>query len=442
MFVKGVSGVGPSAIQEKINDISKKSSASNSNVTDEFKTFVKSQMKVEMDVVDALIASFLYEPGKVDISKRIENVERNEENATNTTTVYIHEPPQNYRFPRYISSFAQENDVYDGPSLCTCNGFNGNGSHCFMEVEGTHKCSQCSSIFCKTCVFVPSKDIPKRKNSKYSMPIYYKDGCNEELCLDCFWSSRLSGERGEQIVSSSQNEVSMDEMRQVLNNRVGLQLNIQDITAVEVMELYEMYVSSQYNTQDNIHARSASEKIKYPLFPSEHIYGSNKLKRVGEKFPLSSGGRFISDKQTFSNDQVPLILELLSSLLKYDEELNPKNLDENTYIGEYEFLPTMFLHLAHFSRVDSGFRLLDRCARHTMDPKCKSIYYQDIEFFECNVNGEKGMFEQSRNLPGTWYVLNHLIFNSNTIHTLFSFSIRTWYAFMQQNPCFNEARGI
>ena len=225
------------------------------------------------------------------------------------------------------------------------------------------------------------------------MQVSREDGCNEVLCLDCFWLSRLS-ERGEQIVSSSQNEVSMDKMRQVLNNRVGLQLNIQDITAVEVMELYEMYVSAPNNSRDNIHARSASEKIKFPFFSSEHIYGSNKLKRVEEKFPLSSGGRFISDKKTFSNNQIPLVLELLASLLKYDDEMNPKKSDDTTYIGEYEFLPTMFLHLAYYSRVDSGLRLLDRCARHTMDPKCKSIYYQDIEFFECDVNGEKVRFDR------------------------------------------------
>ena len=87
-------------------------------------------------------------------------------------------------------------------------------------------------------------------------------------------------------------------MRRVLNSRVGLQLNFDDITAVDVMELNnEMYVSSSQNTQDSIHATQASKKIKFPLYSSDHINGGNKLKRIGEKFPLSSGGRFISDKK-------------------------------------------------------------------------------------------------------------------------------------------------
>ena len=53
--------------------------------------------------------------------------------------------------------------IYYGPSLCTCKGFNGNGSHCFMKVKGLYKCSLCSIIVCTTCVFVLSKDVPKRK---------------------------------------------------------------------------------------------------------------------------------------------------------------------------------------------------------------------------------------------------------------------------------------
>ena len=65
--------------------------------------------------------------------------------------------------------------------------------------------------------------------------------------------------------------------------------------------------------------------------------------------------------------------------------------DSDIYIGKYDFLPSMFLNLAYHSRTDSGYRLLDRCARHTCDPKGKSIFYQDASFFEyCQANGEKG----------------------------------------------------
>lgn len=73
------------------------------------------------------------------------------------------------------------------------------------------------------------------KFSKYGIPIYYKDGCNKELCLDCFQLFWLSV-RVANVPPSSQNDISMDKMRRVLNSRVEFQLNIQDITEVNVIE--------------------------------------------------------------------------------------------------------------------------------------------------------------------------------------------------------------
>ena len=89
-----------------------------------------------------------------------------------------------------------------------------------------------------------------------------------------------------------------------------------------------------------------------------------------------------------------MVLELFTSLLKHDKDLIPKGngQSDDIYIGKYDYLPSIFLYLAYHSRIDSGYRLLDRCARHTCDPKGASIYFQSASFIEYvdNKSKEKG----------------------------------------------------
>ena len=145
-----------------------------------------------------------------------------------------------------------------------------------------------------------------------------------------------------------------------------------------------MFVSSSLNIHDSIHVAKAKERIRFPLHSSTNILNKNIFEPLSETFKFSNGGTFISDANTVIDDNIPRVLELITSLLKYDECLIPKgdeNGQENVYIGKYDFLPSIFLNLAYHSRVDSGYRLLDRCARHTCDPKSGSIFYQEAKFF-------------------------------------------------------------
>ena len=50
-------------------------------------------------------------------------------------------------------------------------------------------------------------------------------------------------------------------MKRALNDKVGLQLTNNDVSAIEIMDLYEMYISSHTNTHDTIHLAQADEKI-------------------------------------------------------------------------------------------------------------------------------------------------------------------------------------
>ena len=395
IFDDGIKDFGPKTIKCKIDKIV----SENKPVVPTFRAAMKEKMKtLDDNVLNTLVSSLLFEPGLVDITKKV-NTSYHDNNVPQIKN-YAHEPPENYIFPTFIRSFSlqqhgQQNqeDQEDDPPLCHCDGFDNNGRHSHLKFEGNHTCSCCKKVFCKTCVFLPTKDIPKPTRARPKGRIYYREGYNDVLCLDCFKATRFVEAEVSASETSTNANVSIDTMRRVLNDKVGLQLNISGATTVEIMEMYDMYVASPLNTHDAIHIAEANKKIRYPLLPSDCIEKGNIFEPVGDKFELSNGGSFISNTNTVNDSNIPRVLELLTSLLKYDEDLVPTNEegDGNIYIGKYDFLPSMFLNLAFYSRVDSGYRLLERCARHTCDPKSGSIYFQDAAFFEyCNKNEQKG----------------------------------------------------
>ena len=109
-----------------------------------------------------------------------------------------------------------------------------------------------------------------------------------------------------------------------------------------------MYIASPTNSRDAIHLASASSRIKFPFFPSQFIDDDKKIVRVGkEPFDLTDGGRFISDPQTIPGHHISSVLNILASLLRYDEESLPQN--DNVYVGKYDYLPTLFLTMAYYS---------------------------------------------------------------------------------------------
>ena len=409
---EGVNTLSPKTIKDKIDSFV----SENKEVVPAFKDLIKSRMKTLDDsIINCLVAAFIYEPGLIDETKKVGTCydESNDERYARTQP-YVHNPPQGFEFPTFLQSFSMsqssqnENEVSttpddpnqaDNPPMCHCNGFNRNGKHTYLKFEGSHTCTRYNGVFCNTCVFLPSKDIPKPSKSKPNGAIYYRDEAQKILCLDCFKAKRYGEEEATPSVESdlpinpsgTHANVSMDQMRRVLNDRVGLQLTNSDASAAEVMDMYEMYISSPLNSYDAIHLAQAKEKIKYPLFSSETITHRPFFEQVGEVFQFSNGGRFISDEKSVSDDNIPRVLELITSLVKYDEDLVPKSdgNNQNVYVGRYGFLPSMFLHLAYHSRVDSGYRLLDRCARHTCDPKGGSLYYQKASFCEYTDKDEK-----------------------------------------------------
>ena len=194
---EGIKGFGPSKIEAKIKEITKKALDSstydatatciNDVVVAGLRQFFKSTINVDLNVIDALVVAFLYEPGIVDESKLflndvlLPNDDENNENERVARSVgehedmkYVHQPPDNFEFPTYLKSFdvrrgtsgtieevgtstpCSSRDEHVGPPLYKCPCFNGYRPHFYLQHEGRHQCAKCSAYFCKTCTLYPT----------------------------------------------------------------------------------------------------------------------------------------------------------------------------------------------------------------------------------------------------------------------------------------------
>ena len=80
------------------------------------------------------------------------------------------------------------------------------------------------------------------------------------------------------------------------------------------------------------------------------------------------------------DEDLPEVLNLFGAILEHDDRKLVHERESD--VGEYRHFSTMLLNFAYQSRVDSGYRLLDRCARHACDPKTTSLYNESASLFK------------------------------------------------------------
>ena len=92
-------------------------------------------MNANANIVDTLVASFMYEPGIVDATKSTLDLlsDNEKEGMESVEERYVHEPPADYVFPTYLKSFdvrsgGEQDDIqHNGPPLYKCESFNKRG---------------------------------------------------------------------------------------------------------------------------------------------------------------------------------------------------------------------------------------------------------------------------------------------------------------------------
>jgi hypothetical protein len=325
--------------------------------------------RVDENVMDTLLMSFLYEPGLDG------NDERNDTSITTSLSSYIFDDvPQS--FPRFLHMFAETRSVVDGPEVLFCNGssLNNMSKHSYLAFEGAIKCSVCNEKFCKSCSFVPTIDKKKTKKDgvERDCKIYYND-CNSDICLDCFRLNRL----GANIDNRNSNmNKSLNEMMKELNENFGVQLDARS-SLTETVDIYNTYISSISNNRSK-HLSDIENKVKWPLLCA------NEIEKIDSfcSFAFSSGGCFMGEKDKLKDDDLVGMMSFLSSCLEHDDNRLLHTLDSD--VGMYGHFPTMLLNFAYESRVDSGYRLLDRCARHACDPRTRPLNDTNAKLFKHN----------------------------------------------------------
>ena len=86
------------------------------------------------------------------------------------------------------------------------------------------------------------------------------------------------------------------------------------------------------------------------------------------------------------DEEIPDLLDLFASFLEVDPTKHDhKNASD---VGIYHYLPNIILNIAYHSRIDSGFRLLKRCIRHTFNSITPSIMETSMEIIRDRRSGK------------------------------------------------------
>ena len=365
-YKQGVQGLSYKTIHQMIEKVLKATVQDQQEINEiELTTQLKSAFlkKTKPRLVEAeydmLVASFLYEPGVV--------VNDNNDPAYFMSSA-AHQPynsgerilPSDYIhgklptcLPPYLQAFASADVQIDATSqveICNCPGTHCTRAHQYPKFEGSHKCIQCNETFCKTCSFVPSLKEKKK-------PIQYRDFVPEQpLCLQCFCNIQL-GRGGTADNEACQDMKTLDEMIDSLRKDFGVTVDHQAEIS-ETTDIYQTYISCPNNTRQRI--MKEVEKVKFPLFPAGVLDGNeaapgennDKLSFHEESFSFSQGGRFISDINLVSNDDLPSVLRIFANFVSYDrDDLLAFQADDKRKfdLEKYDHFPTLFLNLAYNS---------------------------------------------------------------------------------------------
>jgi hypothetical protein len=397
MYKAGVKNVGHTVIISIIQEIVEKQGLDPTNehaILHHFRNAMITKLKNQNNNMmteaefDTLIKAFMYEPGVI-INPSEDDIPSAEMESSGDESIISH---SSYIFgapvslPEYLKMFASEDvpiDVNSSSMIRKCPGTHCSRAHTYLAFEGSHKCDECNDVFCETCIF-----IAKEKNKD---KVEFED-TNRNLCLKCFRKVRLgAGEEG--ITRNGSTCKSRNEMIATLSNEHGYQIDRNE--SIEILQdLYDAYVSAPGNARQ-LHLNEVA-KVKYPLFPADSLTefkkSDNTFDSLGS-FPFSEGGRFISNEMLVPNNCLASVLKLFASFVEYNHEkafaeLSIPEDKKQIYIKSYGHFPTIFIEFAYSSRVDDGYRLLERAARHICDSKTPSIYTQSAELIRRKDNGE------------------------------------------------------
>ena len=219
VWPRGIKSCGPSAIKKQLDSLS----ASDKNqamslVTNLLKTYNIHQA-INHNVICCYVDAFQYEKS--------------------TIYGYIHGcNPETIE--SYLTDFAsKDTTIHNTIKVQCCVGVMSGNSHCFIEAEGSLKCSSCSSVICQFC------------SGSHDKPLAKATDISTVICFSCY--------RGD---TNDDEIVEETEMRNDLED-YHVQVPA-TATFGQVLKLYnERVVEKKYHLFDN-----SVQLVKYPLEPA------------------------------------------------------------------------------------------------------------------------------------------------------------------------------
>ncbi len=343
----------------------------------------KDESKKERDIL-TYCQAFLYQPA----------VEMGSENDPREWK-YIFEVPKKVHpyLQMFVHPDSEDIEIEDESNDCStemeqCVGFSEiNLPHSFLKAETSHTCSVCNKTFCGFCGYSPGKDRDEKK-TKHSL-VFYKE-MNNDICVDCY-KERIFLPHSCTLADV----LSLEEMKEYLRERNQLLGGLNDIEAYEVQELYEMAKVAE-GRPSNI------DDVPFPTHDSDALCINTETEEFGfgkilYSMHLRNGGRFINAPE-IKDESIAPILNLFANIVRFDTDKSTNSRDNPKHMLPYcDVLPSMIIDFAGKSRVgNTSFRLLQRCLRHSLDPKTPVLENNMAYLFSNKEDGEIGLVLSNR----------------------------------------------
>ena len=282
------------------------------------------------EAVKTLVRGLIYEP------TNLESIDDDDEEEDNKQRTYLggKEPTE---LPEYLEEFKGKGTVIteDGPRMKACCGV-GDSSHKFLSAAGYEECQSCGRVVCRSC---------------QGKADHQDDDGQDIYCLGCYAVNALVP-GGEEVRATT-----ISDMRNELQNVYDVE-RAEELTVTEVQDLYAIkeVVKS--------HIDELLDSAPLPLYEPNEL--DSPLSSHWDSIldiDFGEGGSFVMDPD-LNAKYLPGVLELFSALIRFEDKKHTDWLKDSPV---YECMPEMFIRFAEKSRIDSGYRLLVRCIRHSLD---------------------------------------------------------------------------
>jgi len=220
--------------------------------------------------------------------------------------------------------------------LTSCEAGLKDGGHIVIEGCSSSACELRDKVICNMCAYVLSK---------------HNKG--DVICLDRY-CKQLDDSINSVDKAHLLGPIKTQEDMQAELRESGWVINDKKVTNMETLDVYDSLVANKSVDRFTSHA----EKVLFPIYPPSQI---DQVLEVVKDMRLCHGASFLADPSIDYNT-IANVVVLLSTYVTFDR-IKHVDYQDNMFM----LVPANIVEFAYHSRIDSGYRLLERCLRHSFD---------------------------------------------------------------------------